>query len=78
MLFDGLHQRRTVSHGGYHVVAVLGQQPDEALTQEDRVVGHHDFQHGSSTLISVGPPAGLTTLSVPPVARTRSARPDSP
>ena len=43
------------------------KQPDQTLPQQDRVVCHHDSQHGSSTLISVGPPAGLTTVSAPPV-----------
>src|SRR5439155_14843097 len=74
---DRLYQRRPIADHGDHLVPVLGQQPDEALPQQYRVVGH-DYPHGSSARISVGPPAGLTTSSVPPVARTRSASPASP
>src|SRR5262249_7704599 len=61
----------------YDVVACLGEQPGQALAQQDRILGNHDA-HGSSTSTSVGPPAGLRTSSVPSTPATRAARPDSP
>src|SRR5215469_11600331 len=52
---------------GYHLVTVLGEQADQALTQQHRVVGHHDPQrHGTSAVIVVGPPSGLVIRSLPP------------
>lgn len=67
VLFDRVHQRRTVTARGHQVVAVVPQETNKTFPQRNRVVRYHDPQHGNSTVISVGPPAGLVTLNAPPV-----------
>jgi hypothetical protein len=39
-----LDQGGTVADRGHHLVTVLGEQADQALAQQHRVVGHHDPQ----------------------------------
>ena len=62
VLDDRLDQRRTVSDRGHHLVAVLRDEPDQALPEKYGVV-RDDHSQGSSAWIRVGPPGGLTTLS---------------
>jgi len=38
------NQRRPVPDRRDHLVAVLGQQPDQPFPQQHRVVGHHNPQ----------------------------------
>ncbi|BCB80141.1 hypothetical protein GCM10022251_06860 [Phytohabitans flavus] len=46
MLLDRLDKAVSVADCGHHIVAVFRQQPDEALAEEDRVIGYHDA-HGA-------------------------------
>src|SRR5207245_6203672 len=57
--------------------AVVAQQTLETVAQEREVLGDHDPQ-GSSALTVVGPPAGLSTVSVPSRASTRCRSPCRP
>jgi hypothetical protein len=79
--------RRVGPHPGQQLLAVahLGgnldggglKDPGQALAEQHRVVGDHD-PHGSSALIRVPWPAGLSTRRRPSRAATRSARPRRP
>src|SRR2546421_9524837 len=60
-----------------HLEAGLLEQPSESLAQDHRVVCD-DYPHGISTRKVVPRPGGLDTVSQPPSASTRSARPRSP
>src|SRR5690606_31322383 len=62
---------------GDHLVVQLLHEPGQALSQEHRVVGDHDA-HGTSAVIRVGPPTGLSTRRVPSTRASRSRRPTSP
>ena len=60
-------QRQDLGAGGRDpgdLVAGGGQQQDQALPQEGVVLGDH-HTHGSSTSITVGPPRGLVSRTVP-------------
>ena len=59
------------------LVAGVLEQAGEALPQEHRVLGDHD-PHGKRTASRVPAPGGLSTVSVPPWAATRSRIPGSP
>ena len=50
-----LDQGGTVADRGHHLVTVLGQQADQALAQQHRVVGHDDPQRAAGR---AGPAAG--------------------
>src|SRR5947209_1326201 len=50
---------------------------DEPVPQQDRIFGDHD-SHGSSAVMTVGPPNGLSMLSVPSTAAARCSRPRRP
>src|SRR5262249_48748149 len=62
---------------GDDLEAALGQQPCEALADDDCVVGEN-HTHGISARSCVPPPGGLTTAKQPPSASIRSQRPLSP
>src|SRR6185312_6468897 len=66
-----------VSGGRLHLIAGLGEQPGQALSQQHRVLGHH-YPHGSTAAITVGPPSGLVTKRRPSIPATRAASPDRP
>src|SRR5688572_15842318 len=53
------------------------QRRRERLAEESGVVGE-DYPHGIAALTVVPPPGGLSTMSSPPTAATRSASPCSP
>ena len=55
----------------------LGQQPRHALANQHGVVGEH-YAHGIAASTCVPWPRALSTLSDPPSAWTRSARPRKP
>ena len=80
----GGDERGPVADRGHDVVAVLGEQPDQPLPQQDRVVGDDNlapapsYGQGSSALTMVGPPGGLLIHSWPPTACSRSASPARP
>jgi hypothetical protein len=61
----------------HHLVPGVFEKPAEALSQQDLVLGDHD-SHGSSATTTVPPPAGLSTVRVPPRAATRSVMPARP
>src|SRR5690606_30218975 len=63
--------------GRDHLAAELFEQPDQALPDEHGVIGH-DYAHGTSATITVGPPSGELTASSPSTARSRSASPARP
>src|SRR5215213_10827873 len=74
---NGRDQAGAVADLGHDLDPAVGQQPGQALAQQDGVLGDHD-PHGSSARITVGPPGGLVTVSWPSTAATRSARPRRP
>src|SRR5512132_1260898 len=74
---DGRDQAGAVPDLGHDLDPAVGQQPGQALAQQDGVLGDHD-SHGSSALITVGPPGGLEMVRWPSTAATRSARPCRP
>src|SRR5215211_4185483 len=74
---DGRDQAGAVADLGDDLDPAVGQQPGQALAQQHGVLGDHD-PHGSSALITVGPPGGLVMVSSPSTAATRSARPRRP
>ena len=57
--------------------AGLLEQPDQALPEQHRVLGE-DYPHGRSAVSRVGPPRGLSTVSSPSTACSRSASPARP
>src|SRR5262249_45004542 len=65
-----LHEGVAVADGRHHLAAELFEQPDQALPDQNRVIGH-DYPHGTSATITVGPPAGGCTASSPSTARRR-------
>src|SRR5262245_52155321 len=77
MLSYGGEQLLGVRHRRDHLEAALGQQPRQPVAQQHRVLGDHD-SHGSSTPMTVGPPGGLSIVSVPSTAAARCASPASP
>ena len=77
VLADGPQQLVGVGHGGDDLEAAVGEQLGQPGPQQDRVLGDHD-SHGSSTVIAVGPPGGLSTVRVPSTAAARWASPRSP
>ncbi len=66
-LVHGAEESLGVADYRHHVVACLRQQPSNAFAEKDAVFGDHDA-HGSSARTTVGPPAGLDTLSRPSTA----------
>ena len=77
LLADGPQQLLGVGHGRDDLEAAVGQQLGQALPQQHGVLGDHD-SHGSSTVIVVGPPGGLSMARVPSTAAARWASPSSP
>src|SRR5262245_570873 len=77
VLFDRLQELLRVADGGDHVEAPVGQELGQAGPQQDRVFGDHDA-HGSSAVMVVGPPTGLSTVNTPWTAAARWARPRRP
>ena len=75
------------SHGGQEIVPVVHRradleavrlkQPDQAVAEQEKVLGY-DNAHGISKLTTVGPPAGLDTTSTPSKAESRRAMPLMP
>src|SRR5690606_3129493 len=76
-LIDLREQRHRVVQRRHHLVALVGEQPDQALPQQGRVLGE-DHAHGSSAETSVGPPRGLSMCRTPSRAPTRPRSPASP
>ena len=74
---DGAQERLGVARGGHDAVAGLGEQPGQALAQQDGILRDH-YPHGSSTAMIVGPPDGDSTDIRPSTPDTRSDRPRSP
>src|SRR6185503_13518770 len=72
VLLDGGQERVAVRDGGDDVEAAVPQESLEPVAQEREVLGDH-HPHGSTALITVGPPAGLLTSSEPSSASTRWA-----
>src|SRR5882724_12283755 len=66
-----------VPHRRHHIEPAVGQQLGETLPQQHRVLSYHD-SHGNSTVMIVGPPGGLSTMSVPSTAAARCASPSRP
>src|SRR4029453_11329426 len=68
-------QRFGVAHGGDDLAAAVVEQLGQPGLEQHGVLGDHD-PHGSSTVIAVGPPGGLSTVRVPstPAARWVSPR----
>ena len=62
---------------GDDLEVVVLEQADEALAQQDAVLGDR-YPHGISALTRVPPPLGVQTRSRPPSASTRSASPRRP
>ncbi|GAB2946306.1 hypothetical protein GCM10027280_38880 [Micromonospora polyrhachis] len=54
MCHHGLDQGGPVTDGGDHLVAVLGQEPDDAFPEEDRVVGDY-YAHGTGVYHLIDP-----------------------
>ncbi len=81
---DGAEERLGVARGGDDLVARLFQQQDEALAEQDRVLGDRYahgspfYPHGSTAEMIVGPPGGDSTDSAPSMPAMRSARPRRP
>ena len=73
----GLDATLGVPLGRGDLVPGLGEQPGQALAQQDGILRDH-YPHGSSAAMIVGPPAGDSTDSRPSTPDTLSARPDSP
>ncbi len=73
----GVEQGLRVTDLRDHVEPLQAQELRDPCPEQSTVVGQ-DYAHGRSTSIRVPPPCGLTTVSVPPVARTRSASPANP
>ena len=65
------------AHGGRDFDALLGQEPCQALTDDDRVVGE-DHAHGMAAVTRVPRPGGLSITRRPSSASTRSRKPLSP
>lgn len=79
----GGQQRRAVPDGVAHGMAVVGEQPGQALSQDGGVLRDHDphVRHasiGSSAVTTVGPPGGLETRNAPSTTVTRSFSPVRP
>ena len=70
-------ERGTVGHRGHDLGAGLLEEPDQALAEQDRVLGQ-DYPHGRSAVSRVGPPRGLSTSNRPSTACSRSASPARP
>src|SRR2546423_5392253 len=73
----GVDQRGRVGHGRHHLEAVVAQQALESVTEESQVL-RDDYPHGISARMVVGPPDGLSIVSLPSSASTRRASPLSP
>src|SRR5205814_7161359 len=73
----GFGRRRRVGHGRHHLEAVDAQQALESVTEESQVL-RDDYPHGISARMVVGPPDGLSIVSLPSSASTRRASPLSP
>jgi hypothetical protein len=70
VLGDRPQELAGVGHGLDDLQPGVGHQGGEPLAEQDRVLGDHD-SHGSSTVIVVGPPTGLSTVIVPSTAPAR-------
>ncbi len=79
-LVHGGGERVGVPDGGDDLVACVGEEPGEALAEQDGIFGDHRA-HGSTASIRVPRPAVASTVptdSRPPAAATRSTSPASP
>src|SRR5699024_8815364 len=74
---QGHLERVGVLHGRDDLAPVGGQEPDEPVPQEGEVFGE-DHAHGTSRVIRVGPPRGLSTTMVPSNADSRTPTPRRP
>ena len=74
MLGDRLEQLVGVRHGRDDLELAVGEQPGQPVPQQHRVLGDHD-SHGSSAVMTVGPPGGLSMISVPSTDAARCMRP---
>src|SRR4029453_1605382 len=70
-------ERASVRRLRHHFEAAIREDAREPLPEEDGIVGDHD-SHGISPTTRVPPPGGLSTVSLPPRASTRSSRPLRP
>ena len=77
VLADGPEERLGVGHGRDDLEPAVGERPGQPGLEQDGVLGDHD-PHGSSTVMVVGPPGGLSTAKVPSTAAARWANPRSP
>src|SRR5215468_11071806 len=68
---------RTVVHRGRNLEAVRLQQPDQAVAEQEQVLGY-DNTHGTSIVITVRPPTGLDTASTPSKAASLRSMPRRP
>src|SRR5690242_21754070 len=70
---EGTQQLRRAGHGRDDLEPVRGEQPDQALPQQEEVFADDDA-HGTSMTTMVGPPGGLLTARMPAnVASLRSS-----
>ena len=80
-LLEGLDIGICLDIGHAHTAGMI----DDFLRYKDRVInvhihdnlGDHD-SHGSSAVLTVGPPGGLSRVSVPSTEAARCARPGTP
>ncbi len=77
VLLHGTEQRRRVTHQRAHFDICLGEKPSQALPPEHGVVRDH-HPHGKTASILVPTGTSPSTMSRPPTASTRSARPRRP
>ena len=87
MLGDGVEQRVGIADRGDDVDARVGEEADDAVAEQHRIVGD-DRANGvqvsvvivvaTSAMIVVGPPTGDVTLRVPSTALTRARIPAMP
>src|SRR5262249_4043541 len=77
VLLDARYQLVGGSRGRDDLEPVVGQETGDPLAQQQRVVRDH-YAHGISACTRVPCPGGLSTVSRPSSACTRSSRPRRP